>query len=432
MGGLQNWIGGDVKSWLVEGWTEEGTPIPSQQQVPGYEAPPTWSETGGDYCTPFTWSHSHFEKGIEMEGSLGKSELQDRVYFTSNCLTDLELTDSVVLTDTRISFFSEKLRPDQCYGFRSDIVLCADLDRDPHNVHAAKNVRIDRFEHEGGCADNKLVAECEEAARTDAGCTADAQSAWDDCQQAERRRKCDLGRRGPNDDKKCLLACPTASDPLKKCPDPSCNPMIDFGHGVIAPRDGVQRDTELGISDLKFYDYQFDANFGHATPKPQDPMMTLGLHSVVNFYMDNAISIANDPIEEINQDSVYFHRIYKYANDELQSGQEIAGGLFKSILIYQHDVITSMNDNTQITIIAFVVIMLVVILQLAFLSQRISSVVFDYYGMTEICVRFLNEIRRLQEDLNTKEQDGTIQKKLADKDHGSASEDDQSETSIDG
>jgi len=207
--------------------------------------------------------------------------------------------------------------------------------------------------------------------------------------------------------------------------------MIDFGHGVIAPRDGVQRDTELGISDLKFYDYQFDANFKHATPKPQDPMMTLGLHSVVNFYMDNAISIANDPIEEINQDSVYFHRIYKYANDELQSGQEIAGGLFKSILIYQHDVITSMNDNTKITIIAFVVVMLVVFLQLAFLSQRISSVVFDYYGMTDICVRFLNEIRKLQEELNTKEQDSTVQKKLVENDHGSASEDDQSEMSFD-
>jgi len=128
--------------------------------------------------------------------------------------------------------------------------------------------------------------------------------------------------------------------------------------------------------------------------------MKVGLHTLVNFYMDNAISIANDPVEEINPDSTYFHRIYKYANDELQSGQEIAGGLFKSILIYQHDVITSMNDNTSITIIAFVVIMFVILMQLVFLSREIGSVVSDYYGMSDIILRFLSEIRRLQENID--------------------------------
>merc|ERR1711871_763070 len=157
---------------------------------------------------------------------------------------------------------------------------------------------------------------------------------------------------------------------------------------------------QLGIGDLDFYNMQFDASLKHADVKPQDPMMTMGLHTVVNFFMDNAISIANDPIEEINQDSTYFHRIYKYANGELQSGQEIAGGLFKSILIYQHDALTSMDNNTTITIVAFVVIMLVVMLQLAFLSQRIGSVVVNFHGITAIVQRILAEIEELSMELH--------------------------------
>merc|ERR1711934_803425 len=108
-----------------------------------------------------------------------------------------------------------------------------------------------------------------------------------------------------------------------------------------------------------------------------------GLHTLVNFFMDNAISISNDPIENINPDSTFFHRIYKYAHGEIQSGQEIAGGLFKSILVAQHDVLTEMDNNTSVTIIAFVVIMAVVLMQLAFLSQRIKSVVINYFGINQ-------------------------------------------------
>jgi len=337
--------------------------------------------------------------GTEMKGSLGNSETQDSIYFTSNCFTDLELTDSIVLRDTRIKFFSDQMKPEQCYGYRSDIILCADMERQAHKYKPKP--RVDRFEVEG-CLDDEQVIACQDKISSGQQCLPDDFGAYQDCQEAERRRHCDLARRGPYKDKKCKLPPDSKGVQFN---DPSCNPMIDFGNGRVKSRDGVQRDTELGISDLDFYNAEFKASFTHADIKPRDPIMTMGLHTLVNFFMDNAISISNDPIENINPDSTFFHRIYKYANGEIQSGQEIAGGLFKSILVAQHDVLTEMDNNTSVTIIAFVVIMAVVLMQLAFLSQRIKTVVINYFGITQIIMRMLAEVEESRLELEAREQE---------------------------
>ena len=163
---------------------------------------------------------------------------------------------------------------------------------------------------------------------------------------------------------------------------------------------GPSRDTELGISDLEFYNYQFDAELGHADVKPRDRIMTMGLHTIVNFFMDNGISISNDPVEDIDTDSTYFHRIYMHANNELASGQEIAGGLTKSSLLYLHGAISRMENNTYVTTIAYTFIVFIVLLQLMLLSQRAGMVLWNYFGVSDIMLRFLVEMREIEHSLD--------------------------------
>ena len=308
-----------------------------------------------------------------MAGSLGRSHMLDGVYFMSNCMTDLSELDgsSVVFTEPRIhKHFTSFLKADQCYGYREDMILCS---RHPEKYPPA-NGQIAKFEAEGGCEAQAGIVAC----KTDsASCTAAQRQAVDDCDETARRRKCRVAR--------------------------SANPCIDepcqFHSAGPLTVGGELRDAENGISDLEFYDVQFDAAFGHAARKPRDLMMSMGLHTAVLFFMDNAISIANDPVEDINEDSTYFHRIYKYANNELASGQEIAGGLFKAILIITHDALTLMDNNTQITVVAFTMIVLVILAQFVILALKIGSVVHNYVGVAEILQRFLQEARELERAL---------------------------------
>jgi hypothetical protein len=341
--------------------------------VPGFEAPPAWSDIGGDYCTPFTWSSELFERSTEIKASLGKSPSQDKLTLTGNCLTELSLSqESPVLSESRLTHYLDALSSEQCFGHRTDITLCS---RTPEK-YPPQNAQIDRFEQEGSCEELLAVKDCQKNPAQD--CTV-----RENCLMAQKRTKCKEARK--------------------------INPVTDYGHGVISSKFGPLRDTELGIADLETYNSQFDASLRHGDLKPRDEMVSMGLHNLINFFADNIISIANDPVEEINEASTYFHRIYKYANNEFASGQEIAGGLTKSNLLYINDALTAMDTNKRVTTIAYAFIIVIVVLQLAFLTKQAGEVVQNYFGMTIIMQRFLDELRELEMQLaqrNDKRQNG--------------------------
>ena len=69
----------------------------------------------------------------------------------------------------------------------------------------------------------------------------------------------------------------------------------------------------------------------------------------------------------------------EYANNEFASGQEIAGGLTKSNLLYINDALTAMDTNKRVTTIAYAFIIVIVVLQLAFLTKQAGEVVQNYF-----------------------------------------------------
>jgi hypothetical protein len=74
-GPAAGWTGGVATGWsrgLVREWGVDGAT---------------------DLCSPFTWDKEKFDKATSTQGSVGRSALQDKLYFEGSCLTDLPATD---------------------------------------------------------------------------------------------------------------------------------------------------------------------------------------------------------------------------------------------------------------------------------------------------------------------------------------------------
>merc|ERR1712167_556827 len=170
--------------------------------------------------------------------------------------------------------------------------------------------------------------------------------------------------------------------------------------------------------------------------KPQDLVVSAGLHSVVLYYYQTAIAIANSP--EINLDDansefrVYWDSLVKYMRGD--SGMEFGLGLIKSILVYQHEALSQMRNNTDVTITEFGVILLILVLQCLFLCHRIGAVTRDSCGMLVAITRFVDEIQELSNSskkVHEKENKTAYTKKALEVDNATdsadASEDDASD-----
>lgn len=361
LGLAQNWLGGPVSSFLPEGYNVEGR-WPSQVQVPGFEAPPTWTTTGGDYCTPFTWDHGHFVRGAELVGSYGRNQEQDDGYFQPTCLTELPFgKDTLSYTTERITFFSKNYASWKCYGFRKDILLCATGNEVQVNAKHPPSEEVKMMMTETAEA-------CKERMKGDAAGLAS-------CAEAERRNRC----------KRVVQARESQCDKT----DAACLKAA----GVHSIKKGDHM-----TASLEYYNSNFDANLKHATMKPQDLITSSGLHPLVMYYASNAVALAAAPEVDLTLGSefrTYWDRLAKYMAGD--SGMEIALGLIKSILIYQHEAIASMRSNTDVTVITFSCILVILLLQCLFLSQRIGTVTRDTYGMLRCISRFLEEMQEIAE-----------------------------------
>ena len=171
----QKWMYGAVGSWLGPNWVESGRDLPSAAQVPGVEIPPTWVPSGGDFCSPFTYDHTTFLRTRDTQKSIGLFPQLDKLYFLSSCLSDLGLpADAAVYQNSRLASLlssSTFLKPYNCYGHRSDVLLCS---ANPEAYPASEAV-------EALLSDRTLLDSCNHLASGQAG---------EDCAEARRRQMC--------------------------------------------------------------------------------------------------------------------------------------------------------------------------------------------------------------------------------------------------
>ena len=415
LGLAKGWQEGPVSSFLPGGYDATG-PWPSQVQVPGYPAPPTWSSAGGDYCTPFTWSKTHFDKAAEVTGSYGRYLEQDVNYFEPTCLTELPPTtmgkDSLSYTTERIKFFSGGYAAWKCYGFRKDVLLCADgaaedVEKKHPPTEEVRKLMGDTFD----------LDTCMQQFGNDA-------AGQSDCQEAGRRTKCKTVVA------KATQACEAQYSACEASSGDGC-----AGALASCTKAAGQHSIKKGdhsTSSLAYYNSNYDAKLSHAVFKPQDSVVSQGLHSVVMYYAANAVAIASAPEfdkEKANSDfAVYWNRLAKYMGGD--SGMEFGLGLIKSILIYQHEAISKMRNNTDVTVSTFSAIIVILLLQFAFLSQRIGVVTRDTYGMLRAIGRFIDQIKEMQQQNDHKNlvaKEKAEQKTLADEDSEDIGSDDASE-----
>lgn len=217
-----------------------------------------------------------------------------------------------------------------------------------------------------------------------------------DCDTAYRRTKCNqvvISRKAA-----CTAAhtaCTEADNDKRQCASTlsTCNKAAEK-HSI--------KKGDHSTASLQYYNSNFDSTLTHAVYKPQDLITSQGLHAVVMYYAANAIAIADSPELDLNNPQaevkVYWDRLAKYMSGD--SGMEFALGLIKSILIYQHEALSRMRDNTSVTIITFSVILVILLLQFLFLSLRVGVVIRDSYGMLRAITRFLDEISEIQNKMD--------------------------------
>jgi hypothetical protein len=148
-----------------------------------------------------------------------------------------------------------------------------------------------------------------------------------------------------------------------------------------------------GISDLDWYaaNYRVDAMYGMV--KPVDPQMRQGLHNLVTFITDHAIALAKEPADTIGESNKHYQVIYKYSRRSLEAGKEWSMGLTKSMLTYLDEALTNQQQSSSTILGAYIVVLVVLILQYLLLGHRVERLIARHTGM-------LNVIRRLMAAAN--------------------------------
>jgi hypothetical protein len=394
----QHWENGAVSSWLPEGWVENGKDLPDATLAAGYERPPKWQ---GDYCSPFTFSYSHFVKAKATPGSIGRYEPQDNIYFTENCFSDISdktgLEVAFFQRNPRLRLFIADMKPHECYGYRDDIILCA-----PDGEEEADR----RWP-----LDLALKAAIEELVDTNAVATCDPEMTLG-CKEAKRRRKCaesvntEADFRYMSNDQ-CTAW--TQDEAKKKGYQPEGLHAILATHRRRAGATGSSEDHSIrsrlgkpkvhdlkrGIGDANYYKKNYQSDVMQGSKKPVDTAVRQGLHNFITFITDHAISLSNERAGDLRESNKHYSSLHKYVEEEFDSGKEWLDALTKSILISVHETVTKLHSNNTSTTAAYIVMLVVLILQFFMLGSRIEVLMEDNAGMVTLVRRLMMEAGRL-------------------------------------
>ncbi len=390
----QHWDWGAVSSWLPDGWVEAGKELPDDTQIPGSERPPKWQ---GDYCTPFTYSFTHFAKAKGAPGSIGRFASQDNIYFTANCFSKVddqtELDPSFFRNNPRLRRFTDAMLAGECYGFRDDIILCA-----PDGEAAADR----RWP-----LDPTLSAALEALSGDDAVKNCDPSLTYG-CQAAKNRKRCadsvltEADIRYLSNDQCSLL---TKEEALKIYTD---SEVSSLNSEVAARRRRAAssaqqslgqpkvKDPQHGIADLNFYASKYEVSPTQGMPKPVDTTTRQGLHNFITFMTDHIVSLANERVGDLTENNKHYLAVHKYSNDDYESGREWTDALTKSMMAYIYEAVTRMHSNNTSTTAGYVVMLVVLALQFLLLGKRIEALMEDHAGMMTLIKRLAYEAGKLK------------------------------------
>ncbi len=128
----------------------------------------------------------------------------------------------------------------------------------------------------------------------------------------------------------------------------------------------------------------------------QDPVVSQGLHSFIIHMTDLGLAIAETPEERLRPSNREYVSLLSHDDDEWQLG------LQKSVLIYQSEALTVIEQTTTYVTILYIFILLVVAAQYLFLGRRIEGLMQEHIGMSGIVNRFKEEETQIAKQLESK------------------------------
>jgi hypothetical protein len=114
-----------------------------------------------------------------------------------------------------------------------------------------------------------------------------------------------------------------------------------------------------------------------------DQITSSGLHNFIIQVTDHALRLAQDPDTALAEGNPNYRFLIDYDAVELKRG------LLAATLMYQQESLGSMQDNSLITQIGFVIVLLIIVGQYFFLGIRIEMLMKKHGHVQDIIVRFL-------------------------------------------
>jgi hypothetical protein len=313
---------GDVAGWL--------------DMAQGFEHGPVkeWGTKGSvDMCSPFTWDKEGFAKAQQVSGSFGRFAPQDAFLFQPGCLTELPgkavPKSSLTFTHKRISMLSLVFvnGGELCPLYKQ---RCRFLDEQQYSdlSPAEKRVQVSSL--------SRLLNKPD----ADASYLSVEQCLVDSAKNSSNSRLRFTPRPDPCYATPYLSGCYYGKVDMSMC---RCN------GGELSPefctaQAGQARDFECG-----------------------DPAASEGLHNFLIQTVEHARALSADPVESLMESNPNYRFVADYYVDEWRLG------LLASTLIYQHEAIEGMRNNSLISDVVFGIVIATILIQYAFLAFRYAK-----------------------------------------------------------
>jgi hypothetical protein len=142
-----------------------------------------------------------------------------------------------------------------------------------------------------------------------------------------------------------------------------------------------------GIASLEAYKLHFDITATHASMKPADPEVQHGLHNLIMFVSDHAISLASEPTTALRESNYHYRLMKMYTSSSHDSGHEVRGGLFKAVVLMQNEALKRIEASQSLILGTVLLCIATLVLQHKVLMYRLKALMLNHHGMERIVER---------------------------------------------